>query len=781
MRGLFCWQILHVEGVRRVVSESDQIDFNEVELEEVEDDFFTTSDPLRNSKCEVVSRRRAFSTTCACRRRTVVEGDDYGIQCINNEMRCPAGVWNPSLKVCGTQNSGAGAGSAGNGGQSASEVEAPAATTLAPNAAVVRAPTAAAGQSANPVVEVYFYRGQEWDGQASQYMLENVDMADLSGSLQYIHREIITEHQIGSIDKVSGESRMARKYDISHILEYRFLVRNPLSQSRVQQDFHGYETYDFAQASNLGHWRGLSISDHVGAQRQSNKYVPFVNPTYWFSLSGFCPNLPYTRDAITAVCTEDQRTLLGTCSSKYDALSKGCAAPNMPSEGKHKCLCYSDQTASVVWGGLCGATEDRAPPAELQVPTGQRGCTYSYVATPTVINLDELVGITKETCSGGRLCVDYADFRANCDNRAYRKRFSPLGAEKTADVCVEYDLHPDCAQMGCDSPQCQRSSNKELGLPFWRGRCDAEANSGRAEKAAKLFGIPEADEKHIITHPPSPEYEKVPCNRGKNLECQPNSITGEQHCTRAWSGVCTGCRVPGFKKPALVLQQALCPWDVQKAYPDATSVNCKSQKASEVCCLYYGKCQAAGDSLNDDSFAEAMFSKDTATVKAFMTRVASELLEVSASDINAKDDVLSSEAYWAWGLSPVSKFMENDVITLKSLTDALNEIFPGSKVYTTTTTTTTTTTRTFRKFAALTTKAPRTTTIADMPFECFCDVEGMVKGIKTNRPGCAMHMGRRYGNFCYIEGSKSCAGAKYSKKLKLFYRPCDPELEMGAP
>jgi len=781
MRGLLCWQILHVEGVRRVVSQTEQIDFSDLEFEEVEDEAFSTPDLLRSSKCEVVSRRRAFSTTCACRRRTVVEDDDNGIQCINNEMRCPAGVWNPTAMKCEDQQSQTGSGPASNGGQSVSKVELPHPTTQPPHAAVVRAPIASAGPSENPVVEVYFYRGQEWDGNAGQYMLENVDMADLSGVLQYIHREIITEHQIGSIDKVSGEARMARKYDISHILEYRFLVRNPLSQSRVQQDFHGYETYDFAQASNLGHWRGLSVSDHVGVQRQSNKYVPFVNPTYWFSLSGFCPNLPYTRDAITAVCTEDMRTLLGTCSSKYDALSKGCAAPNMPSEAKHKCLCYNDQATSVVWGGLCGATEDRAPPTELKVPTGQRGCTYSYVATPSVLSLDELTGITKETCGGGRPCVDYADFRANCDNREYRKRFSPLGAEKAANVCVEYDLHPDCAQMGCDSPQCQRSSRKELGLPFWRGRCDAEANSGRAEKAAKLFGIPDADENHIITHPPSPEYEKVPCNRGKNLECQPNTITGEQHCTRAWSGVCTACRVAGFRKPALVLQQAMCPWDVLKLYPDASSAHCKSQKASEVCCLYFGSCQPAGDSLNDDSFAEVMFSKDTATVKAFMARVASELLGVSASDIAAKDDVLSAQAYWAWGQSPVSKFIENEVITLKSLTDKLNEVFPGSKVYTTTTTTTTTTTRTFRTFARLTTKPPRVTTTAAVPFECLCDMEGEVNGIKTNRPGCAMHMGRRYGNFCYMEGTKSCAGAKFSKALKLFYRPCDPELEMGAP
>jgi len=231
----------------------------------------------------------------------------------------------------------------------------------------------------------------------------------------------------------------------------------------------------------------------------------------------------------------------------------------------------------------------------------------------------------------------------------------------------------------------------------------------------------------------------------------------------------------------LSFSKLCCPWDVLKLYPDASSAHCKSQKASEVCCLYFGSCQPAGDSLNDDSFAEVMFSKDTATVKAFMARVASELLGVSASDIAAKDDVLSAQAYWAWGQSPVSKFIENEVITLKSLTDKLNEVFPGSKVYTTTTTTTTTTTRTFRTFARLTTKPPRVTTTAAVPFECLCDMEGEVNGIKTNRPGCAMHMGRRYGNFCYMEGTKSCAGAKFSKALKLFYRPCDPELEMGAP
>jgi len=727
-----------------------------------------TFDNLAKTKCAVVSRRRAFSTTCACRRRTRQESDDYGLDCINNLMRCPQGVWDGAAKSCKTQDEAA----------SESDIPTVTSTTTTVIAEVVRRPINVAKTISNPVVEVFLYRAQEYEGQSSQYMLENVDMADLPGVLQYIHREIITEHQIASVDKETGQQRMARKYDISTILEYRFLIRNPDSQSKIQQDFHGYETYDFGQASNTAQWLELSHSDHVGAQRQSNKFVPFRDPYYWFSVSGFCPNLPYSAAAITAVCKEDPTTQVGTCASKSDAMSRPCSGGN---RDLSKCLCYSDG-ASVVWGGLCGATADRKPPSALEVPTGQRGCVYSYDPAPKTVNLDELVGITNEDC-GGRSCTDYADFRAHCTNAEYKKSFTALGRVRSAPVCVEYDLHPDCAQLGCDHRSCQQlpAERREVGLPFWKGRCSGKSNSARAEQAAALFGVADATSKHVITHPPSAEYTNVKCERGKNLECRANKLTGEGFCTRAWSGVCTSCRVPGFKRAPLNRQTPLCPWSVVKEYSSFSKDSCRTQDPSDICCMYFDSCNSAAG-LTDSGFSHSLGTRNTDTIKAFLVNVATELLEVSASDVHAADSALTKMAYWFWGSAPDAELVEFDKLRLKRATDHLAVLFPGSKKYTTLTTTTTTTTRRMpRRFVPLTTKKYSVPDATDLPEQCQCSMSAVVNGIHTNRPGCAKHMGRQFGDFCYVEGKRECPGVRYSSKLKLFLEKVQSRSGSGCP
>lgn len=732
-------------------------------------------DDLAKTKCKYVSRRRVFSTTCACRRRTVVEPEDYGLECVNNLMRCPVGVWDSASMSCSLPDADT------DEGGTTDEVL-PAATTPAPASAIIHKPqpvaVAAAASPTNPVIEVFMYRAQEYEGASSQYMLENVDMADLPGVLQYIHREIITEHQIASVERETGQQRMARKYDISTILEYRFLIRNPDSQSRIQQDFHGYETYDFGQASNTAQWLELSHSDHVGVQRQSNKFVPFRDPYYWFSVSGFCPNLPYSSAAITSVCKENPLTLAGTCTAKAEAMSRTCAVGNADLS---KCLCYSDG-ASVVWGGLCGATADRQPPKSLEVPTGQRGCVYSYDPNPNTVNLDELVGITKEDC-GGRLCTDYADFRKNCAETKYKKTFTALGRISNSPVCVEYDLHPDCAQMGCDHPTCKRipQEKRELGLPFWLGRCSSKSNAARAEKAAAMFGVQGATTQHVITHPPTVDYAGVKCDRGKNLECRPNRFTGEGFCTRAWSGICTSCRIPGFKRNPLNRQTPLCPWSVLEEYTNLKSDSCRTTNAADICCIYFGSCAQAGGL--EDSFALSLASKDTATISTFLRTFATETLEVSEQEVQAADEALTQAAYWYWGAGPDPEIVDTDTFSLRLAADWLSELFPSAKKYDPPTTTTTTTTRRVpRRFVPLTTS--KRFVVADageMPMQCQCAMEPTVKGIHTNRPGCKQHMGRQFGNFCYMEGGRECPGAKFSRKLNLYYRRCNPELDQGAP
>jgi len=116
----------------------------------------------------------------------------------------------------------------------------------------------------NPVVELFMYRAQEFDGE-TPYAMENVNMADLPGVIQYIHREIIAEHTIGAVDRRTGEARAARKYDISAILRYRFLVKNPDTLSGTSMDFNGYVTFDFGQASNRQQWSAFPFRCHYNS------------------------------------------------------------------------------------------------------------------------------------------------------------------------------------------------------------------------------------------------------------------------------------------------------------------------------------------------------------------------------------------------------------------------------------------------------------------------------------------------------------------------------------
>merc|ERR1712232_400887 len=138
--------------------------------------------------------------------------------------------------------------------------------------------------------------------------------------------------------------------------------------------------------------------------------------------------------------------------------------------------------------------------------------------------------------------------------------------------------------------------------------------------------------------------------------------------------------------------------------------------------------------IDDDTVALAFATGNTNIAKKLLVRVAKELLGVSDSDINAKTELMDYEAYWSWGTRPLVEWMENDVYRLKKVAARLNEIFPGSTVYTTTTTTTTTTTRTRRTWKRLATTRKTTTTLEFLSAECLCNMDGVVKGKNTKRP-----------------------------------------------
>lgn len=149
------------------------------------------------------------------------------------------------------------------------------------------------------------------------------------------------------------------------------------------------------------------------------------------------------------------------------------------------------------------------------MPTGAANCIYSYdYANRVEVNLDELSGITQQDCYSGK-CKDWTDFRYNCVDDSFRRKFvmtrDDAGAISSARIetfsyCVEYDINPWCEQ-DCNAKECLDlpADQNELGLSFWKGRCDPMANNKRAEALAKAAGVSDADTKHALVHPRSPE------------------------------------------------------------------------------------------------------------------------------------------------------------------------------------------------------------------------------------------------------------------------------------
>jgi hypothetical protein len=175
--------------------------------------------------------------------------------------------------------------------------------------------------------------------------------------------------------------------------------------------------------------------------------------------------------------------------------------------------------------------------------------------------------------------------------------------------------------------------------------------------------------------------------------------------------------------------------------------------------------------LDDDSLALVLATQDTDTVHTYFTRIAKELLGLTDADLAEKATELTEEAYWAWGDKPQAEFVENDVIRLSKAADVLFAMFPDSVRYTTQPPTTSTTTTTRRAWHFITTAAPSPTPAADLPPQCVCSDSGIVRGVDTHRPGCSTHLGRGYGNFCYIEGGNECPGSiRYSRSLGVYYR-----------
>jgi hypothetical protein len=452
------------------------------------------------------------------------------------------------------------------------------------------------GQSKGVTIDIDFFRAMG-SRDANAFTEEDDDLADLTGVIKYIHTEVIAEHIIGNPD------RTTRKYGIDVIINWRFKLQNTpglLQNAGHNVDFGNFLAFDLGQdtdVSLLGDKTIQQWGDYVGIQNQVDARYPTMGPFYWFDVSGFCPNLPWS-------CTRGyyppcDHPLAPTARCTIDEPCPGKGNKTHPNE---KCIRYfsSGETAM---GGLCDQKD------ETVIPTGENGCVYNYMrSTVKKVDLDVVAGLNDHECRGRdgvtRKCNGFLDFRKNCTNHTLKSMFAGDGTVKNnVGFCVEYDIHPACVNK-CDDPACvaalQSGQTIELGVPFWKGRCHAEKNQVRHEIFADAFGIEGALTKHANTNADILANPTLCGKRGYGT-CNPDGSgeVGGPYCTRHFSGVCTMCYIPGTVR---VYPDAaatpICPADILD-YPDYGGLNdpkCKQADqegnlhAKDLCCLYLNQC-----------------------------------------------------------------------------------------------------------------------------------------------------------------------------------------------
>jgi hypothetical protein len=455
---------------------------------------------------------------------------------------------------------------------------------------------AARGRSAGVVVDIDFFRAMG-NRDANAFTEENDDMADLTGVIKYIHTEVIAEHIIGNPD------RNARKYGIDVIVNWRFKLQNTpglLQNAGHNVDFGNFLAFDLGQDTDVSLMGDKTVQqwgDYVGIQNQVDARYPTMGNFYWFDVSGFCPNLPWS-------CTRGwyppcDHPMAPTARCTIDEPCPGKGNSTHPSE---KCIRYF-ASGEVAKGGLCSRDD------ETVIPTGEPGCVYNYMrSTVKKINLDVIAGLNEVECRGRdavtRKCNGFYDFRKNCTDHMLKRMFAGDGTVlNNVGFCVEYDIHPACVNK-CDDPKClaarQSGAIIELGVPFWQGRCSAENNQVRHELFADAFGIEGALTKHANTNADI-LAKPAACGKRGYGTCNPDGSgeVGGPYCTRHVSGVCTMCYIPGTLR---VYPDAdatpICPTDILD-YPDYQGLNepkCKQADAEgnlhakDLCCLYTGFC-----------------------------------------------------------------------------------------------------------------------------------------------------------------------------------------------
>jgi hypothetical protein len=525
-----------------------------------------------------------------------------------------------------------------------------------------------ASSAKHPVLQLELFRPMAHKD--LHHELSNVDMYSIEGVLHHLHTRVVWEHE-GNWDGMQDPRLDGRAVNVDIIAGMQARVRNPDSVIAEVGSVNNFVDFAanaaFVDGMATGPRYNWDYGDIVGVAGLRHRAYPTRNPYYQFSLSGFCPNLLF----------KEKRA--------------------RPSKQSGSCMKYSDHynlpQGETLKGGLC--PNGRLPGA---MPTGGPGCAYTYTP-PTkdnITSLDDLVGITQQSC-GGRRCKNWQDWRLHCTNRKYkvmfnykekrhfshrhahgRRRHSLVETDTSptfikTSVCVEYDIHKACAK-DCNSRACRRvpEHRREVGLPFWRGRCDPVKNARRAEMLAEALGIVNATASHKLVR----AQDTTTCLVADSTAmCHPNPNTGGMYCSRAWAGVCQPCYIPGTVEPYPENKTTpACPWSILRSSADYADPvlhpKCASDLPRDLCCLYTNTCDSdviedvmnISTNASEDSFAYVSSLQNTKLMKALLGRAAYESFGISLVD----DDALNTAAYWEWGQAPIlGASLENIMASVK--------------------------------------------------------------------------------------------------------------------
>jgi len=516
---------------------------------------------------------------------------------------------------------------------------------------------------AHPVVDLELFQAVNHESVSSE--LSNVDAYSAVGLLHLLHTRVVWEHE-GDWTGSADPRMEKRAHDLDVIVNVNARVRNPNSVIHEVGSVDNFVDFGtlaaFVEGMATGPGYNWDYGDVVGVARLHDNAYSSFHPYYQFSFSGWCPNLEFAHK-------NDSKSLV---------------------EEAVQCMAYSDRydlpRGEELRGGLCA---NGTQPGVI--PTGKPGCAYTYTPATeeNMIKLDDLVGITTQDCGDGRLCEDWQDWRMHCTDKRYKVKFDyrdghsthtmsgrrrhssrrrsllEMDAESSpgmiqTHVCVEYDIHKACAK-NCHSHACQSipAHLREVGLPFWKGRCDPMRNAHRAEVLAQALGISNA----TITHSLVSSVKTETCiSPEADSMCRPDPSTGGMYCSRAWAGVCQPCYIPNTEEPyPQNASTPTCPWDILRTSLDYVDPKfhpkCVTNLPRDLCCLYSNTCDDApiaeamdiGRNTTEDGFAYASSLQSTEAMKAFLWRAAIERYNFSVFDVEGSSEF----AYWEWSLRPI--------------------------------------------------------------------------------------------------------------------------------